>query len=114
MSMTVPASSIQRRGSQRLSPFTASARWLEWLRLCVAWDLGEYKLQVADSHRAALYDVQTCFTEGGDDFGKADVTMTVKMGNNASPLCQGRPEIDGQHSSTRFQNASYLASALSA
>jgi hypothetical protein len=66
-----------------------------WPRLLAAWGRREHKLQVADSHRAALAYAQTCFAEDGDDFGKADVTMTVKMSNNTSFLCRGSSEIDG-------------------
>jgi hypothetical protein len=50
----------------------------------------EYKLEVADSHRAALDNARTCFIKDGDDFSETDVTMTVKMSNNASlPLWAG-------------------------
>jgi hypothetical protein len=92
----------------------APIRWPQWPKSLAAWSRREYKLQVADSHRTALDNAQTCFTEDGDDFGEADVTMTVKMGNNASPLCRGRSEIDGQHSAAGLQHSSHLAGALAA
>src|SRR5260370_42600082 len=80
----------------RLCPFIAPIRWPQWPRLLAAWGRREYKLQVADSHGAALDNAQACFTEDGDDLGEADVTVAVKGGNNASPLWWGCFEIDGQ------------------
>jgi hypothetical protein len=70
------------------------------------------KLQVADSHRAALHTVQARFAQHGDDVAEADMTMAaVKVREKASSfLCPS--EVDRKHSSTRLQNPSHLAGAL--
>src|SRR5258708_30687134 len=114
MSTKAPTSSMEGRVSRRLYPFMATIRWPQWPKSLAAWSRRECKLQIADSHRAALDNVQTYFTEDGDDFGEADVTMAVKVGNNASPFCRRRPEIDGQHSTAGLQHSSNLAGALAA
>src|SRR5260221_234429 len=112
MSTTASASSNHRRVDMRLCPVMTSIHWGNRLRLFATWGRRKDKLQVADSHCAALDNAQTCFTEYGDDFGEADVTMTVKMSNNASPLCRGSSEIDGQHSAARLQHSFNLGGAL--
>src|SRR6266496_105232 len=77
--------------------FMSSIHWLNVSRLLAAWGRRKDKLQVTDSHRAALDNAQTCFAEDGDDFDETDVTMTVKMSDDASLLRRGSSEIDGQH-----------------
>ncbi len=91
-----------------------SIRWPQWPRLLTAWGRGKYKLQITDSHCAALFYAQTGTTENGDDFGKADVTMTVKMSNDASLLCRGSSEIDGKHSAAGLEDSSNLGGTLAA
>jgi hypothetical protein len=110
---TTTTGSTQGRESKPLCPFMASIRWLRWLSLLAAWRRREYILQVADSYRAALDKVQACFSEDGNDFPEADVTMAVKMGNNAS-LRRRRSEVDSQHPAAWLQYPSYLTSALRA
>ena len=58
--------------------------------------------------------VETCLAEDGDDFGKTDVTMTVKMSDDASLLRRGGSEIDGQHSAAGLQHSSNLGGTLTA
>src|SRR5438067_4356043 len=98
MSTTASTSNNHRRVDMRLCPVMTSIHWRNGSRSLTAWGLRENKLQVADSHCAALDNAQTCFAEDGDHFGEADVTMTVKMGDDAPLLCRGSSEIDGQHS----------------
>src|SRR6266702_6295904 len=112
MSTAASGNSNHRRVSMGLCPVMTSNRWSQLPRLLAAWGLREDKLQVADSRCAALDNVQTCLIEDGDDFGKIDVTMTVKMSNNAFLLCQGSSEIDGQHSAARLQHSFNLGGAL--
>src|ERR1700750_3027359 len=114
MSTTTPKSSIQERANMRLYPFMVPIPSPRSRKLPTAWGLREHKRQVANSYRAATDNAQASFTEDGDDFGKADGAMTVKMSNNASLLCQGSSEIDRQHSATGLQHSSNLASALAA
>ena len=89
-------------------------KWRNGPRLLAAWCRRQDKLQVAGSRCAALDNVQTCLTEDGDDFGKTDVTMTVKMSDDASLLRRGGSEIDGQHSAAGLQHSSNLGGALTA
>ena len=108
------ASSNHGRVNMRLCPVMASIHWRNGPELLAAWGRREDKLQIADSYCATLENVQTCLTEDSDDFGKTDVTMTVKMSDDASLLRRGGPEIDGQHSAAGLQHSSNLGSALAA
>src|SRR6266568_7428615 len=114
MSTTAKASSNHRRVRTRLCPVMSSIHWRNGPRLLAAWGRREDKLQVADSRRAALDNAQTCFAEDGFDFGETDVTMTVKMSDDASLLRRGGSEIDGQHSAAGLEHSSNLGSALAA
>ncbi len=58
--------------------------WPRWPILLATRSHPEDKLQVADSHRSALLNLQARFIEDIDHFGKADMTMPVKMRNDAS------------------------------
>src|SRR6266568_4720414 len=111
MSTTASASSNHRRVRTRLCPVMSSIHWRNGPRLLAAWGCREYKLQVADSHCAALDNAQTCFAEDGDDFSETDVTMTVKMGDDAS-LRRGGSEVDRQYSAAGLQHSSNLGGAL--
>src|SRR5579863_7951742 len=114
MSATATTTSNQGRARKRLCSIMVPIHCPQWPRLHTAWGRREHKLQIADSHCAAFDNTHTCFIEDGDDLSETDVTMTVKMSNNASPLCRGCAEIDGQHSAARLQNSSNLGSALTA
>src|SRR5258708_6914089 len=99
MSATPATSSIQGRGGPRTWFFMISLPWQQWPKLLAPRSHPEDKLQVADSDRSTLLNPQACFAEDIDHFGKADVTMPVKMGNNAS-FSRGCSEIDRQHSAS--------------
>jgi len=91
-----------------------SIHWRNGPRLLAAWGRREDKLQVTDSHCAALDNAQTCLTEDGNDFGETDVTMAVKMSDDASLLRRGSSEVDGQLSAAELQHSSNLGGALAA
>src|SRR6266568_6210721 len=114
MSTTASTSNNHRRVSMRLCPIMSSIHWRNGPRLLAAWGRSEDKLQVADSYRAALDNAKTCFAEDGVDFGEADVTMTVKMSDDACLLRRGGSEIDGQHSAAGLQHSSNFGGALAA
>jgi hypothetical protein len=97
-----------------LCPVMTSIHWRNGLRSLAAWGLREDKLQVADSHCTALDNAQTCFAKDGFDFGETDVTMTMKMSDDASLLRRGGSEIDGQHPAAGLEHSSNLGSALAA
>jgi hypothetical protein len=53
------------------------------------------KLQVADSHWPALYNVQACFGQKRDEVMEIDITVVVKM-IEKSVLSLSRPcEVNG-------------------
>jgi hypothetical protein len=91
-----------------------SIHWRNGLESLAAWGLREDKLQVADFHSTALDNAQACFAEDGDDFCEADVTVTVKMSDDASLLRRGVSEIDGQHSAPGLQHSSNFSGTLAA
>jgi hypothetical protein len=74
-----------------------SIRWPRWPKLLATRSRPEDKAQVSDSDCSALLNPQACFAEDVDHFGKADVTMPMKMRNDAS-FSRGCSEIDSQHS----------------
>src|ERR1700730_12518073 len=99
MRATPAKSSIQGRVSLRLCSFMISIRWQQWPKLLAPRSHPEEKLQVPDSDRSTLLNPQACFAEDVDHFGKAYVTMSVTIGNNAS-FSRGCAEIDRQHSAS--------------
>ncbi len=110
--MRASASSSRDRVNMQLCPVIRSIQGRSYPRLLAAWSLREDKLQAADSHGAALYNAQTVCTEDRSNFGKADVTMTVKMRNHPFLLRRRGYEIDGQHVATGLENSSNLGGAL--
>nr|WP_232375890.1 hypothetical protein [Mesorhizobium comanense] len=80
--------------------------------LIATWGHRESKLQITDSHRATLDDIQARVAEHRDYVGEVDMAVAVKMREKISLLWGGSCEVDDKQAPAWLQYSSYFPDAL--
>lgn len=70
------------------------------------------KIETAVADRTAVDDLQAGFAQYGDDVGKVDTAVAVKMEVRPPPSPDRSTEIDGEDAPARLQDPADLAGAL--
>ncbi len=80
--------------------------------LIATWGHRESKLQITDSRRATLDDIQARLAEHRDYVGEVDMAVAVKMREKISLLRGGSCEVDDRQAPAWLQYSSYFPDAL--